>query len=159
MILNQLEVPDTRRIFTDRFGGYRNAKRVSDGEFTALENFTGDDSPVLSTRNKRFQLRPKNGAASKLYNCLGMARKNSLVYVDVETKSGITAGHLYYNETDLYNKNEFSLNPNTEKQIVSMGTYLIVLPDLTYINTASPNTDRGEINVRHANPASVRVTR
>ena len=158
MILNQLEVSRTKQIFTDKFGGYRNAKRVSDGEFTVLQNFTGDDSPVLSTRNKRFQLRPKNGTAPKLYNCLGMARKNSLVYVDVETKSGITAGHLYYNETDLYNKNGFSLDPNTEKQIVSMGTYLIVFPDMKYINTALPNTDRGEINVRYVNSASVRVT-
>lgn len=158
MYLHQLNIQPSEKIFTDRFGGYRSAKRVGDGEFTSLVNFTGDESPVLSTRNKRILLKPKSGTVSKLNGCKGMARKTGLTYVDRDTRRGITAGHLYYNETDLYDEDSFSLDPDTEKQIVSMGTYLIVFPDMKYVNTASPNTDAGSINAVFENTGSVKVS-
>ena len=103
----------------DVFLGLNHNLRLRQGEFYDMENLTGDLFPVLSPRKPRGLVRE---------NCriTAMQERDGLAYVE--------DGVLYINgkATDL------ALSQEGPKQLVSMGAYLIVLPDKKYYNTANP---------------------
>lgn len=112
----------------DTFAGYNHNLRIGDNEFYDELNLTSDSCPVLSPRKKRgVQL--GNG------NVHGMISKDSLCYVD--------------GSDFVMNEYRFDMGLSTDpedcpKQLISMGAYVIILPDKKYINTADTN-DRGNI--------------
>lgn len=101
----------------DVFGGYNHNLRISESEFFDMKNLTSTHYPVLSPRFKR-------GIYTTVNNPLGMIEKDSLCYVDGST--------FYVNG---YPLTDISLDPDTEKQLISMGAYVIILPDKKYVNT------------------------
>lgn len=118
----------TSRKMIDSFRGYNHNIRVGDGEFFDMRNLTSDLYPVLSPRKKRgFYVKPASPQ--------GMISKEELCYVDgadfVMGNTRIAMG-LSTAEED---------NP---KQLVSMGAYVIVMPDKKYINTKNTE-DHGDI--------------
>ena len=121
------ELPTTREM-VDVFRGYNHNLRISSGEFFNMKNMTSDDYPVLSPRGKR-------GVYAKPASPQGLIAKESLCYVD---------------GTDfVMGDNRINMNLSTDaednpKQLVSMGAYVIIMPDKKYINTARPE-DRGDI--------------
>ena len=121
------ELPTTREM-VDVFRGYNHNLRISNGEFFNMKNMTSDDYPVLSPRGKR-------GVYAKPASPQGLIAKESLCYVD---------------GTDfVMGANRINMNLSTEikdnpKQLISMGAYVIIMPDKKYINTANPS-DRGDI--------------
>ena len=115
------------------FGGIdKNAVGI-ENIFFDTQNTTSAHFPLISTREKRMTLSTLNGIPSALH-----------------TTNGITfvlGSSLYYN-----NVLQFSgLDTNSKKQIVSMGSKIIVFPDNYYIDTMTLNqkgvcNDRGYLH-------------
>lgn len=97
------------------FSGYNHNLRISDGEFFDMKNMTSDYYPVLSPRGNR-------GIYASPSNPTGMIEKDSLCYVDGKD--------FVINEYRV----DMGLN-NEPKQMISMGAYVIIMPDKKYINT------------------------
>ena len=120
-----LYAKENSRKMIDVFKGYNHNLRIGDGEFFDMKNMTSDFYPVLSPRKKR-------GVYAELQNPKGMIAKGDLCYVD-GTKFVI-------NDTPV----EMGLN-DEPKQLISMGAYVIIMPDKKWINTDNPKKDHGDI--------------
>lgn len=119
------ELTKTRAI-TDVFLGYNHNLRIGDGEFYDMKNLTADYYPVLSPRKVR-------GTFQGITNPLGLIAKDSLCYAD--------GSSLYING---YKVEGLTLSSDTQKTLVSMGAYIIILPDKIYVNTTD-TTEYGYI--------------
>ena len=119
---------NTSREFIDVFGGYNHNLRIGSGEFYNMKNLTSSDYPVLSPRQRRgFYATPGSPE--------GMVAKDALCYVDGDT--------FYINGYPV--KMELSTKAeDCPKTLISMGAYVIILPDKKYINTENL-TDFGKI--------------
>jgi hypothetical protein len=116
MKLPKLRELESSRQMVDVFRGYNHNMRISDGEFFEMKNMTSDYYPVLSPRKKRGVY------ATSLANPTGMIAKDELCYVDsTRFVIGDTPVNMGLNEA--------------HKQLVSMGAYVIILPDKKWINT------------------------
>lgn len=124
----------------DAFGGYNHNLSIGEQEFYRMENFTSDLAPVLSPR-------PRRGLYARDVSAQGMIARDSLCYVD---------GRFF-----VINRYPIDLGLSTEekdcpKQLVSMGAYVIILPDKKYINTADL-TDFGPIEAEFTAASPVRI--
>ena len=142
----------TSREMIDVFGGYNHNLRIGVGEFYDMTNLTSADYPVLSPRPKRgvyslqgttMPVKPK-----------GLISKDALCYVDGSILY-INGKPIYDSKMSMYtNCDECPLQTtcsnykegSTEcnKTLISMGAYIIVMPDKKYINTAK-HEDCGKI--------------
>lgn len=123
-----LYTQETSREIVDLFRGYNHNLRIGEGEFYDMQNMTSDHYPVLSPRERR-------GVYANPANPQGLIAKDSLCYVD---------------GTDFV-MNEYRVNMNLSvaeddcpKQLISMGAYVIIMPDKKWINTLDL-TDHGDI--------------
>ena len=136
-----LYTKESSRKMVDVFKGYNHNLRISDEEFFDMKNMTSDYYPVLSPRKKR-------GVYSYPSSPQGLIAKDSLCYVDgtefVMNEYRVDMG-LSTNEDDC------------PKKLVSMGAYVIILPDKKYINTADM-TDFGNIEAEVKTNAAVSFT-
>ena len=113
------EIKTTREMI-DTFSGYNHNLRINEGEFYDMENLTGEHFPVMSPRDQR-------GVYASPTNPQGLIVKDALCYVD---------------GTDfVINEYRVPMGLSTEddkcpKRMISMGAYVIILPDKKYINTA-----------------------
>ena len=125
------------RQMVDTFKGYNHNLRISDGEFFDMKNMTSDYYPVLSPRQKR-------GVYETPESPTGLIAKDSLCYVD---------------GTDfVMNEYRVDMGLNDEpKQLISMGAYVIILPDKKYINTANIS-DHGDIEAEFTTTSPVSFT-
>ena len=132
---------ETSRKMVDSFRGYNHNLRISEEEFFDMKNMTSDYYPVLAPRKKR-------GVYAAPLNPQGMIAKDSLCYVD--GTAFVINGYPV----------EMGLSTNEEdcpKKLVSMGAYVIILPDKKYINTADL-TDFGNIEAEVQTNAPVSFT-
>lgn len=104
------------RDIVDTFRGYNHNLRPADGEAFDMENMCSDHAPLASVRGRR-------GIVGTYPGCGGIIMKEKLWRVDGTTLT---------NGTDTV---ELGLEPG-QKRLVSMGAYIIVLPDKVYLNTA-----------------------
>lgn len=130
----------TSREMIDVFRGYNHNLRISDGEFYDMKNLTSSDYPVLSPRPKRGIYVPGNDASTPS-NPLGMISKDALCYVEANA-NGKTAT-FYINGYPIEFEGNDALS-NSPKTLISMGSYVIILPDKNYINTQD-YSDKGKI--------------
>lgn len=135
MLYPRLQASQTTRQMVDTFRGYNHNLRVADGEFYEMENMTSDFYPVLSPRGKR-------GIYKSCEGLTGIIAKDSLCYVD---GSGFVIGNT---------RVEMGLDEGTQKELVSMGAYVIIMPDKKYINTIEPD-DRGDIEASYVSSGDV----
>ena len=128
-ILNEL--PSTREM-VEVFGGYNHNLRIGEGEFYDMKNLTSSDYPVLSPRPQRgLYAHPNadtlsNPEVFKVSNPQCLIEKDALCFVD---------GRYF-----VINKKRIDMGLSTEKDkcpktLVSMGAYVIIMPDKMYINT------------------------
>lgn len=115
MFFAKMNLPAQKRVTLDAFGGYDVRVRGEKGAFAAMKNLCSDKYPTLS-------IRPRRGTVSTVTNPHGMIGKDCLIWVDGTT--------LFINGL----ATELVLS-DTEKQLVSMGAYLVIFPDKKYINT------------------------
>lgn len=124
----QLKVQATNKQMVDAFRGYNHNLRINDGEFFDMKNMTSDYYPVLSPRGKRgFYVKPASPQ--------GMIAKDAICYVD----GGEFVVGDYRVAMGLSTAPE-----DCPKQLISMGAYVIIMPDKKYINTIDL-TDFGDI--------------
>ena len=124
-----LYVKEKHRQMTDAFRGYNHNLRIVDGEFYDMQNMTSDYYPVLAPRKSR-------GVYKDGINANGLIAKDKLCYVD---GSAFVIGDERI-EMGLF---------DGPKELISMGAYVIIMPDRKYINTFKSD-DRGDIDEEHS---------
>lgn len=125
---------ESSRQMVDTFKGYNHNLRISDGEFFDMKNMTSDYYPVLSPRKKR-------GVYASPTSPTGLIAKDALCYVDGTT--------FVINEYPV----EMGLN-DEPKQLISMGAYVIIMPDKKWINTLD-TTEFGNIEASFTTQSDV----
>lgn len=133
-----MKSPGEQRTAVRRFLGLDRREGAALGSFAAMENLSSEGYPALKTRPKRGTVANLAGYAG------GMTVKDALIYV-----SGTS---LYVNGL----KSALSLTEG-DKQLVSMGAYLIIWPDKCYINTADLS-DYGSLESQVTTTGSVVLT-
>lgn len=114
----------TSREMIDVFGGYNHNLRIGAGEFYDMKNLTSDHYPVLSSRHNRgIYATP---IAEK--GALGLISKDALCYVE----GGDFIINGYHVQMGLSDE---------PKKLISMGSYVIIMPDKMYINTIENEED------------------
>ena len=136
MYYPQLNETTISRDQTNVFAGYNHTLRIGDGEFYDMKNLSSTNYPVLSPRGVRGTYAEGDPQ--------GMIAKDSLCYID---------GSSFV--MDEY-KIDLGLTEGT-KQLVSMGAYVIILPDKKYVNTADMS-DYGDIEAVVTTTANVTFT-
>lgn len=134
-LLPTLDWEYSEREVTDTFAGYNHNLKIGDGEFFNTENLTSAYYPLLANRKKR-------GRVSVLTAPGGLLAKEKLAYVD--------NGTLYYDGA----ATAVTGLSGGEKQLVSMGAYIVVFPDKKYYNTADP-TDYGSLDATYTSTGAV----
>lgn len=119
---------EASRQMVDTFQGYNHNLRIGDNEFYDMKNMTSDHFPVLSPRGKR-------GVYASPNNPQGMIAKDSLCYVD--------GTEFVMNEYRI-DMGLSTAEDDCPKQLISMGAYVVIMPDKKYINTLDL-TDYGNI--------------
>lgn len=161
----EIEATAGTRTVTDTFLGYQHKLRIPDGAWWDMENLTGEQYPLLATRQRR-------GLFHELERPQGLAAKDSLAWVVGSTLyyNGAATGLTALSQPTIYRQEEepgvagqgaYWFRPSTgvtkrktaagwleaaypQKQLVSMGAYLCVFPDKMYLNTADL-TDYGSM--------------
>ena len=121
------ELPTSREM-VEVFGGYNHNLRIRDGEFYDMKNMTSTHYPVLAPRGKYGMHTRTFEGKDYLVSAQAMIAKDALCYID-GTKFYMNEAE--YDLTD-YIKTDEEYYP---KQLVSMGAYVIILPDKVYFNT------------------------
>lgn len=128
------------REFIDAFRGYNHNLRISDGEFYDMSNLTSDYFPLLSPREPRgVYITPESSSG-----CNGIIAKDELCYVD--------GASIFVGETEI----DLALEDGY-KSLISMGAYIIILPDKKYVNTQDL-TDYGDIEAEFTTSGTVTFT-
>lgn len=118
----------TSRDMVDAFGGYNHNLRIGNGEFYDTKNTTSSYYPLLSPRPKRGLYKESTSPIT------GIIEKDTLCHVE---------GKTFY-----FNGKPYNLGLNdAPKSLISMGAYVIIMPDKKYFNTAN-DTDNGDIEKR-----------
>ena len=132
----KLRVLNTQRQMVDTFKGYNHNLRIGEGEFYEMENMTSDYAPILAPRGKRGKYLS--------VPCRGIISKDALCFV-------------YENTLEMHGSlGAFSLElPLTDspKQLISMGAYIIILPDKLYVNTTDTE-DWGYIEAKFSSSST-----
>ena len=124
----KLTVQQSSRDMVDVFRGYNHNLRIGEGEFYDMKNMTSDFYPVMAPTSPRGLYASPEAPA-------GLIAKDALCYVD--GKDFVING--YHIDMGLSTDPE-----DCPKQLISMGAYVIIMPDKMYINTAKYD-DRGKI--------------
>lgn len=129
---------------TQSFPGLDRNLRGADGSMSDMKNLTSDHYPLLAAREKRTML-------DVLVKPNGLLAKDKLVWVDNR--------NLYYGGEDLTDHliDAGVHLTDSEKQLVSMGAYVIILPDKAYINTQNYD-DCGKIEADWTNGSQATVS-
>lgn len=141
MYLPELYELKTSRDFIDVFGGYNHNSRIRENEFYDMKNLTSSQYPILAPRGKR-------GIYATPESPQGLIAKDNLCYVD----GSAMVVDRYRVEMGL--STEADMCPKT---LVSMGAYIIILPDKMYLNTADL-TDFGNIEATVTTSSPVTFT-
>lgn len=131
------ELP-TSRSMTDVFKGYNHNLRIGDGEFYDMKNLTSSHYPVLSPRGAR-------GVYATPTNPQGLVAKDTVCYVDCVTPEHDSGARFYIGGKEVTGLTLSSKAADCPKKLISMGAYVIILPDKKWVNTAPDPAEYGNI--------------
>ena len=114
MFFSRMKTPQLHRITVSRFGGLDLRDRPAENSIAAMENLCSDGEGALRSR-------PQRSVVTRLARPGGVTDKETLIWVDGQT--------LYVGGTAV--GAELAAG---EKQFVSMGAYLLVIPDKLWVN-------------------------
>lgn len=95
--------------------GYNRTDMAGRGEFSDMQNMTGDRFPLLCPRKPR-------GTLKELTKANGLIAREKLMWAD--------GTELYYNNEKIADVTD------GEKRFINYGAYVLIFPDKTYYNTA-----------------------
>ena len=136
-----LNVKQKSRQMSDAFLGYNHNLRINESEFYDMKNMTSDYYPVMAPRKKR-------GIYQDGIKANGMIAKDKLCYVD-GTAFVIGDERIEMGLTD------------SPKNLISMGAYVIIMPDKKYINTirkGEEEYEQGDIDAAYTTTSDVTFT-
>ena len=140
-----LNVLETGRDMVQTFRGYNHNLRIGESEFYDMKNLTSTHYPILSPRQQRGTYAPDPGEPA--INPQGLISKDNLCYVDGQ--------YFVINEKRI--DMGLSLDPeDCPKTLISMGAYVIILPDKQWINTENI-TEHGRIEAEYTSPEGATV--
>lgn len=102
------------------FSGYNHKLTCADGEFYEMQNMTSEYYPVLSPRNKR-------AVVYQLEDPRAMIDKEGLYFID--------GTELYKGKEKITLADGILIASNTKKQLVKMGSSIIIFPDKIWYDT------------------------
>lgn len=117
------------------FAGYDHNRSIAANAFYDMKNMSSDGYPLLQSRAKR-------GVVRQMETPQGILAKDAMAWAD--------GGKLYYNGAEIVG---LTLT-ECEKQLVSMGAYLLIWPDKKYLNTKDL-TDFGGLEASYASSGTV----
>ena len=123
-----LNVKQKSRQMADAFRGYNHNLRIGDTEFYDMKNMTSDYYPVLAPRGRR-------GVYVDSGKVNSLIAKDKLCYVE---------GTAFVVGQDRIEMGLEVTSPITPKQLISMGAYVIIMPDRKYINTIKNGTCKNQ---------------
>ena len=138
LFLPQMYGAETTSSVTDSFYGLNRKLRIGDGEFYDMQNLSSDDAPVMSVRKRRGKPLYEGAKDPRhiAIRAAGGLGNYQAVFIDGSTLwIGLVA------QVDL---SPLGYVASGDKQLIAMGAYIIVLPDMIYVNTADV-TDVGRI--------------
>lgn len=148
MRLSQLIDNTPERSMVDAFQGYNHNIRINGAQFFDMGNMTSQYYPCLSPRDRRgtyqYPAVPA-GQTPPTHAPGGLISKDALCYVD-GTK------FLINNEP----VDGLTLTAG-RKQLISMGAYVIIMPDKMYVNTQK-TTDHGYIEASFTSASDITYT-
>ena len=124
------------REWLDVFKGYNHNLRIGEGEFYEMKNLSSDNYPILSPRGKRGTYATPNspqGMIAKKYFCY--VDGGDIVICDKDPATRVPLGLTVDKDAD---------DKIIPKTLISMGAYVIVMPDKKYINIEKPE-DHGSV--------------
>ena len=132
-----LTPPYVSRDTTDVFGGYNHNIRIGENEFFDMENLCSDSYPLLAVREKR-----ENPALKRISiggsnfesdtDIKGMCYNDKMYQIRrIGSVMSLCAGNA---QKAQWNTN--GVNNSAERQIIPMGSKMIILPDKKVINLA-----------------------
>lgn len=131
------ELP-TNKQHINVFRGYNHNLRISDEELYDMKNLSSTNFPVLSQREQR-------GTFFRSGSVSGLIDKEELCYCDGTCFVNVDGQRIDMGLSD------------SVKTMVSMGAYVIILPDKKYINTVN-SEDRGDIESSFKPTGKVKFT-
>lgn len=130
LYLPELYEENTSRSMTDSFLGLNRKLRIADGEWFDMKNLTSDEVPVLSVR-KRRGIPAITAAKPYCITTRSMSIEGSFIPLFLDG-SVLVFGAIYRIDLSPYGYQ----NDGAKKQIIHMGAYIIIVPDMIYVNTA-----------------------
>lgn len=124
------------------FMGLNRALRADPRQWRETTNISPREFPGFSPRERR-------GAMAQLNNPGGILARDALCYVDGAT--------LYINNLPVTGLMLLTGAKHNPKQMVSMGAYIIIMPDKKYVNTADLS-DYGSIESEYTYTGNVMLT-
>ena len=134
--LPELYADEGSRSVIGLFQGINRAPVIGEGEFAEMINMTSDGYPTLSAREPYGKV--KTVAPSDKVISISVVAPHG-----IDTRCFLDPPYLYIGDMPI-NIGLADEDPDRPKQIVRMGAYLIVLPDMAYVNTVD-TTDYGKI--------------
>ena len=124
-----------RRTMTQAFYGLNKNLRSAEGEFFDMKNLTSDEAPVMAVRERRYL--PSWGASDPTdvvsgvgaaYSDDGICRVDGICWIDgtklkIGTAKSVDLSEFGFKKGDI------------NRSIVKLGAYLIIVPDMIYVNT------------------------
>ena len=150
------EIP-TSMDMIDVFRGYNHNLRIGDGEFYDMKNLTSSKYPVLAPREQRgLYVEGENTIPT---NPQGLIQKDTLCYVDCIAEEHEEGARFYINGKEVVDLTLSSKAEDCPKQLVSMGAYVIIMPDKKWINTATLEHGNIEASVTTTTTVSFEMCR
>lgn len=147
MKLPKLNRVNTSRSMVDVFKGYNHNLRIGNGEFYDMTNLTSDDYPVLSPRRQRGVYTLDTVTGTPVEEAVALIAKDSLCYV--------SKGRLYINGYAVQDTESVNMSLSEgPKTLISMGAYVIIMPDKKYVNTID-HSDCGKLEAEVETTAAV----
>lgn len=146
-----MRIPKTTPLSTARetvtaFGGYDHRPVIAAGSWYDQENVTADLYPTASVRKKHGTKALEGGEGP----VTGIFEANGRIGYTRFVASGTPAANhgtvTFYDADGTRRDVDLGLNSSL-KRFVRMGAYVIILPDLKYINSAD-ESDRGDLSSR-----------
>ena len=123
----------TSRDFIDVFGGYNHNLRIEEGEFYDMKNLSSTNYPILSTRSPRGTYLDSSQIG---FTPVGMIDKDGLWTAEVDRDSDDNWFLLLRMPGNNVSQRHKTRYDSTYKRtLVSMGAYIVILPDKVYVNT------------------------
>ncbi len=128
------------------FGGYNHNNIINENEFYDMKNFSSYEYPVASTRKHRGQLTftYQNGSTSEaISEVIGICPKeyiNIIFKRTVSSQNELWIGIYDFQTQKVTHGVKLSDYTSGKHQVVEMGAYIIVFPELVRVNTAVKNS-------------------